>query len=339
MDYYHNNGGRYNPDQFRSGVQRQQQEWPSYGYAVSHRLGNGQHSAPVGSYEHQAVVPAHTTTHQQQQENYHAEHYRYNMTRQQQQLGEQPYQSISQPEHLPNLRQVLEACGQPQLNEPAGDSRSHPVHSQQQPQPQKRGHEECESNLLENGDSAKKIRKTENDAPLTQTSEARTSKLEGSKQKATGTKAKTKAKIKVDGEQAMAHLQEQTHWSDEDTKLLLKTLLGTDSEFYEDLAGNAIRIFKKVSERIFKGRRTPESIKGRYERLRRVFLYILNFESITGNGGGDPDVAVLTKACCCPTEKAGEPFIDFRIVEILMFQSEKFLEVALLMPGYSQCTG
>ncbi|KAG1850443.1 hypothetical protein F4604DRAFT_1907304 [Suillus subluteus] len=253
MDYYHNNGGRYNPDQFRSGVQRQQQEWPSYGYAVSHRLGNGQHSAPVGSYEHQAVVPAHTTTHQQQQENYHAEHYRYNMTRQQQQLGEQPYQSISRPEH------VLEACGQPQLNEPAGDSRSHPVHSQQQPQPQKRRHEECESNLLENGDSAKKIRKTENDAPLTQTSEARTSKLEGSKQKVTGTKAKTKAKIKVDGEQS----------HNEGGNMRVDSAQGP-----RDLCMDSIR-----------------------ERARRP-------------------VAV-------PRKK----------------RSEKFLEVALLMPGYSQCTG
>ena len=34
-------------------------------------------------------------------------------------------------------------------------------------------------------------------------------------------------------------------------------------------------------------------MKGRYERLRRVFSYILNFESITGNGGGDPDIEVL----------------------------------------------
>ncbi|KAG2742877.1 hypothetical protein P692DRAFT_20747308 [Suillus brevipes Sb2] len=91
----------------------------------------------------------------------------------------------------------------------------------------------------------------------------------------------------------MAHLQEQSHWSDEDTKLLLETLLGGDSEFYEGLTGNAKHIFKKVSECIFKGWCSPESIKGRYKHLRRVFSYILTFESITGNGGGDPDVEVL----------------------------------------------
>jgi hypothetical protein len=43
----------------------------------------------------------------------------------------------------------------------------------------------------------------------------------------------------------------------------------------------------------FKGKRSAESVRGRYERLRRIFSYILNFESITGNGGGDPDVEVL----------------------------------------------
>ncbi|KAG1791927.1 uncharacterized protein HD556DRAFT_1444995 [Suillus plorans] len=242
--------------------------------------GGGQHAAPLGSYEHRAVVPAHNARHQ----HYHAEHYWYDTKRQLQQ--EQPYESIPRPEHnqqsgvqLPHIRQVLEACGQPQpndsnkfiygptrANEAACDPRPLPAHSQQQPlpatapQPQKRGHEEFHGNLLlEDDDSVKKIRKTENDTPLTQTgSEAHDSK--GSKRKATAAKRKAKAKTKIEGEQAMAHLQEQSHWSDEDTKLLLETLLGGDSEFYEGLTGNAKHIFKK---------------------------------SITGNGGGDPDVEVL----------------------------------------------
>ncbi|KAG1720965.1 hypothetical protein EDD22DRAFT_962669 [Suillus occidentalis] len=301
MDYYPHNGGGYT----------RQQEQPRYGYAMPH--GGGQHAAPLASYEHRAVVtavPAHNTQnqHQQQQQHYRAEHYWYNTKHQLQQ--EQPYESIPQPQHnqqsrvqLPHIRQVLEACGQPQpndsnkfvygptrANEAACDPR--PLPATVAPQPQKRGHEEYHGNLLEDGDSVKKIKKTENDTPLTQTSsETRASK--GSKRKATAAKLKTKAKTKIEGEQAMAHLQEQSHWSDEDTKLLLETLLGGDSEFYEGLTGNAKHIFKKVSEHIFKGRRSPESIKGRYERLRRVFSYILTFESITGNGGGDPDVEVL----------------------------------------------
>jgi hypothetical protein len=153
---------------------------------------------------------------------------------------------------------VLEACGQPQpndsnkfvygltrANEAACDPR--PLPATVAPQPQKRGREEYHSNLLEDGDSAKKIKKTENDTPLTQTSsETRASK--GSKRKATAAKLKTKAKTKIEGEQAMAHLQEQSHWSDEDTKLLLETLLGGDSEFYEGLTGNAKHIFKKVTK-------------------------------------------------------------------------------------------
>jgi hypothetical protein len=43
----------------------------------------------------------------------------------------------------------------------------------------------------------------------------------------------------------------------------------------------------------FKGKQSAESVRGHYECLRRIFSYILNFESITGNGGGDPDVEVL----------------------------------------------
>ncbi|OJA20409.1 hypothetical protein AZE42_12947, partial [Rhizopogon vesiculosus] len=203
---------------------------------------------------------------------------------------------------LPHIHQILE--GQPRQNAPspvpysraseaAGDSRVLPFSPQQPPVPattgqqQKRGREE--TNLSGTGDSAKKLRK-ENDKPLTQASEGtvQTQAMKGLKRK-TGVKAKRK----VEGEQAMAQLEDQSHWSDEDTKLLLETILGTESAFYEDLVGNAKHIFRKISVNIFKGRRSAESVKGRYERLRRVFSYILNFESITGNGGGDPDIEVL----------------------------------------------
>lgn len=46
----------------------------------------------------------------------------------------------------------------------------------------------------------------------------------------------------------MTRLEEDGRWSDEDTKLLLETLLGGDSEFYEGLAGNAKHVYKKVME-------------------------------------------------------------------------------------------
>ncbi|KAI6012866.1 hypothetical protein PISMIDRAFT_13922 [Pisolithus microcarpus 441] len=56
---------------------------------------------------------------------------------------------------------------------------------------------------------------------------------------------------------------------------------------------NATHAFKKVSAQIFGGQQTVESVRGRYEHMRKLFTYILNYESITGNGGGDPDVETL----------------------------------------------
>ncbi|KAG2128663.1 uncharacterized protein EDB93DRAFT_1256612 [Suillus bovinus] len=106
-------------------------------------------------------------------------------------------------------------------------------------------------------------------------------------------KRKSTAKSKAEGNQAIAKLEDQGNWSDEDTKLLLETLLGSDSQLYEKLMVNAKYVYKKVASTVFNGRRSPESVRGRYERLRKVFSYILNFESMTGNGGGDPDVDEL----------------------------------------------
>ncbi|KAG2143281.1 hypothetical protein BD769DRAFT_1383252 [Suillus cothurnatus] len=90
-------------------------------------------------------------------------------------------------------------------------------------------------------------------------------------------KRKSTAKSKAEGNQAMAKLEDQGNWSDEDMKLLLETLLGSDSQLYEKLMVNA----------------NLESVRGHYERLWKVFSYILNFELMTRNGGGDPDVDEL----------------------------------------------
>jgi hypothetical protein len=59
-------------------------------------------------------------------------------------------------------------------------------------------------------------------------------------------KRKSTAKTKAEGNQAIAKLEDQGNWSDEDTKLLLKTLLGSDSQLYEKLMVNAKYVYKKV---------------------------------------------------------------------------------------------
>lgn len=104
-------------------------------------------------------------------------------------------------------------------------------------QSRKRGHEESLLGSSENG--AKKIPRNENDGSQPITAQAGSVK---------GSKRKTKANSKTDGdsEQVMAQLEDLGHWSDDDTKLLLETLLGGDSEFYEYLAGKSKHVFKKV---------------------------------------------------------------------------------------------
>jgi hypothetical protein len=57
---------------------------------------------------------------------------------------------------------------------------------------------------------------------------------------------KSTAKSKAEGNQAMAKLKDQGNWSDEDTKLLLETLLGSDSQLYKKLMVNAKYVYKKV---------------------------------------------------------------------------------------------
>jgi hypothetical protein len=105
-------------------------------------------------------------------------------------------------------------------------------------QSRKRGHEESLLGSSENG--AKKIPRNENDGSQPITAQAGSVK---------GSKRKTKANSKTDGdsEQVMAQLEDLGHWSDDDTKLLLETLLGGDSEFYEYLAGKSKHVFKKVT--------------------------------------------------------------------------------------------
>jgi hypothetical protein len=112
---------------------------------------------------------------------------------------------------------------------------------------QKREHEDVCDDLSGERDSTKKIQK-DNSESLTQlskgTKQTQPHSTKGPKQKAKDTKLKTK----VEGEQAITRLEEDGCWSDKDTKLLLKTLLGSDSEFYEGFAGNAKHVYKKVME-------------------------------------------------------------------------------------------
>ncbi|KIN98212.1 hypothetical protein M404DRAFT_10621 [Pisolithus tinctorius Marx 270] len=90
-------------------------------------------------------------------------------------------------------------------------------------------------------------------------------------------------------------MQEKDHnWTDVDMTLLLEALLGSESTYFNTLVVNAKRAYKKVASEVFGDQqRTAESVRGHYECLRKFFSYILNYESITGNGGGDPDVEIL----------------------------------------------
>ena len=66
------------------------------------------------------------------------------------------------------------------------------------------------------------------------------------KQSASITAQKRKHITKAEGDQAMAQFEDQGQWSDDDTKLLLETLLGNDSELYDKLMTNAKYAYKKV---------------------------------------------------------------------------------------------
>jgi hypothetical protein len=104
---------------------------------------------------------------------------------------------------------------------------------------QKRVREDS-NNPPEDGDVNKKLRKE--DKTSMQTNQ------KGTKQPA-ATKAsrrKGTAKTKAEGDQALAQLEDQGHWSDEDTKLLLETLLGGESLLYDKLVTNAKYVYKKV---------------------------------------------------------------------------------------------
>lgn len=160
--------------------------------------------------------------------------------------------AYSQANEAPGDGRVPQVNSQPSVtNDIPSDRTVLPINSQQLPvaagSQQKREREEDCNDLSGERDSTKKIRKA-NGKSVTQPSEG-TNQIQphstkGSKRKATGAKLKTK----VEGEQAMTRLEEDGRWSDEDTKLLLETLLGGDSEFYEGLAGNAKHVYKKVME-------------------------------------------------------------------------------------------
>ncbi|EPQ53225.1 hypothetical protein GLOTRDRAFT_122447 [Gloeophyllum trabeum ATCC 11539] len=78
------------------------------------------------------------------------------------------------------------------------------------------------------------------------------------------------------------------NYSDEETTRLLHAVLSPDGCF-DLVQRNPARAFKKISEETFKFKRSDESIRGRYGRLRAIYKEIVEYESFTG-GDGDPDV-------------------------------------------------
>ncbi|KIN93545.1 hypothetical protein M404DRAFT_36014 [Pisolithus tinctorius Marx 270] len=145
--------------------------------------------------------------------------------------------------------------------------------------------------LPEGGEGVKRMQKE--NQPLAQENGASTNK-----KLVKPMKQQHKAKQKANGDKAMEQFEwmqeKDRNWTDVDTTLLLEALLGSESTYFDTLIVNAKRAYKKVASEVFGDQqRTAESVRGHYERLRKIFSYILNYESITGNGGGDPDVEIL----------------------------------------------
>ncbi|KAG1804016.1 hypothetical protein EV424DRAFT_1581703 [Suillus variegatus] len=137
---------------------------------------------------------------------------------------------------------------------------------------------------------------TEDVPPVPQSTEKKPRKTKNAPRKAPAKQLKqTAAKTKAteDGKKALEELEESVNWTNDETRILLEALLGPDSELYTELGTNAKYAYRKVSQTKFDGKRSPQSVRSRYERLRKLFTYILAFESMTGNGEGDPDVKEL----------------------------------------------
>ncbi|KAG1792522.1 uncharacterized protein HD556DRAFT_1444519 [Suillus plorans] len=132
--------------------------------------------------------------------------------------------------------------------------------------------------------------------PAPQSAEKKPRKTKKAPAKTPAKQSKRKAaKVKVadEGKKALEELEDAVNWTNNETRILLDALLGPDSELYKELGANSRYAYRKVSEQKFSGKRSPESVRSRYERLRKLFTYILAFESMTGNGEGDPDVEEL----------------------------------------------
>ncbi|KAJ7577116.1 hypothetical protein C8J56DRAFT_1171030 [Mycena floridula] len=79
------------------------------------------------------------------------------------------------------------------------------------------------------------------------------------------------------------------NWSVSDQTALFEVLLGADSdELFEKLKINPKRAFDKVSQSMFEGRFTSDSIKGVYQRSFHTYTFITALMSFTG-GAGDQD--------------------------------------------------
>ncbi|KAG1810857.1 uncharacterized protein BJ212DRAFT_1483992 [Suillus subaureus] len=119
--------------------------------------------------------------------------------------------------------------------------------------------------------------------PVPQSTEKKPRKTKNASWKASVKQLKqTAAKTKAteDGKKALEGLEESVNWTNDETRILLKALLGPDSELYMELGTNAKYAYRK-------------KYLSRYEWLQKIFTYILAFESMTGNGEGDPDVEEL----------------------------------------------
>ncbi|KAJ7154411.1 hypothetical protein C8R43DRAFT_1126491 [Mycena crocata] len=81
-------------------------------------------------------------------------------------------------------------------------------------------------------------------------------------------------------------------WTDKEKTQFFRFVLAQDETGdyrFEQHKKNPMPVYKRASEILFSGRRSPKSVGSLWARSIEIFGWIIAFESFTGNGGGDPD--------------------------------------------------
>ncbi|KAJ7123904.1 hypothetical protein C8R46DRAFT_1237967 [Mycena filopes] len=82
------------------------------------------------------------------------------------------------------------------------------------------------------------------------------------------------------------------HWNTPERNGFYQFLLGDSDDAEKRFQMHSVhpaRVYKKASDVVFHGSRSPGSIKSMWERSFNTFVWMRAFEKFTGNGGGDAD--------------------------------------------------